>query len=271
MRPTRSSLVWVGRGARVWLAIVGVAGALPAVAADANVLFPTPLHIVRRVDEPITRTSTVVDQYCAGNRVVTVSGDRVAISDYDKQQLTEIDRAAGTYSITPFAELANAQAAVRATAAETKWEARPVAAKSSLETYELTSDGTTIEVSVDRRVPLSRDALDVLIGAAYPNARRPEHDAIVRAAGGLREAGLRQSANTAATQSSEYALPSEETITYEAEGERLVTHTAVVRVTSELPSTDLITIPPGAQLVESHTTRAARELRQLDQLPPRQH
>jgi hypothetical protein len=41
--------------------------ALPAVAAP--VLFPTPLHITREVTDPVTATTTVVDEYCHGNRI----------------------------------------------------------------------------------------------------------------------------------------------------------------------------------------------------------
>jgi hypothetical protein len=69
----------------------------------ANALFPRPLHLVRRVDDPISNTTATIDEYCAGNRVVTIRGSKVAIADYDAQQLTEIDHAAQTWSVnSPF-------------------------------------------------------------------------------------------------------------------------------------------------------------------------
>jgi hypothetical protein len=73
------------------------------VAFAANALFPRPLHLVRRVDDPISNTTATIDEYCAGNRVVTIRGSKVAIADYDVQQLTEIDHAALTWSVnSPF-------------------------------------------------------------------------------------------------------------------------------------------------------------------------
>ena len=39
-----------------------------------------------------------------------------------------------------------------------------------------------MRVGVDRNVALSKDALDVLIGAAYPNDRKPEDHVVLEAA-----------------------------------------------------------------------------------------
>lgn len=63
-----------------------VAAALAFLAAPfalgATALFPKPLHLVRRVDDPISKTIATIDEYCLGNRVVTVRGSKVAIADY---------------------------------------------------------------------------------------------------------------------------------------------------------------------------------------------
>src|SRR5258706_102436 len=81
--------------------------AVPAVAATA--LFPQPLHLVKRIDDPFAKKAITVDEYCYGNRIVTVSGDRVKIVDYDEQQVTEIDHGDGTYSVTRFDDIARAR------------------------------------------------------------------------------------------------------------------------------------------------------------------
>ena len=120
-------------------------------------LFPTPLHLVRRIDDPIARTSTTTDEYCYGDRIVTINGSRVAITDYAEQRLIEIDHQRVTYSITSFADIAKSRPAVP--------EAK-----------------TNVEVTVDRSVSLSREAVEALVGASYPNRHADEHDRILAAA-----------------------------------------------------------------------------------------
>src|SRR5688500_2496689 len=75
-------------------------------AAPARVLFPTNLHLTRQVQDPLSGKTVTIDEYCSGNRVVSVSGDKTVIADYDKQQLIEINRKEGTYSISRFDEVA---------------------------------------------------------------------------------------------------------------------------------------------------------------------
>jgi len=76
-----------------------VLAALSVLGGEA--LFPAPLHIVRRIDDPVSRRAITIHEYCAGNRIVTIDGERAVIVDYDAQQFVEIDRRAGTYSVTP--------------------------------------------------------------------------------------------------------------------------------------------------------------------------
>src|SRR5436305_2028175 len=83
-------------------------------AFGATLLFPKPLHLVRRIDDPISKTTATIDEYCVGNRVITVRGSKVGIADYDAQQLTEIDHAAQTWSVTPFADIAKSRTALDA-------------------------------------------------------------------------------------------------------------------------------------------------------------
>jgi hypothetical protein len=94
--------------------VAAVSLVVAPLAFGAGALFPRPLHLVRKVDDPISKTSATLDEYCIGNRVVTVRGAQVTIGDYEAQQLTEIDHAAQTWSVTPFADIAQSRAALDA-------------------------------------------------------------------------------------------------------------------------------------------------------------
>jgi len=114
----------------------------------------------------------------------------------------------------------------------------------------------SIEVGVDRSLTVSRDALEVLLGSAFPGTRRIEHEVILAAASGTSE--------------SAYALPVEQIIQVEADGEKLEFRSSILRVGNELPPADLVSIPTGARLVVSRMIAVQRELEQFDHppLPP---
>jgi hypothetical protein len=275
--------------------------AATALGASPAVLFPKPLHLVRTVEDPLARGTSTVDEYCVGNQVITVSGSRVAIADYDKQQLTEIDREAGTYSVTPFDAIAraNAEMARGALAAKARGSAAATIGATSarapkadafkatalgvraaaangrpLDSWQLVreeaNEKVTIDIGIDRRHALSRDAVEVLVGASYPSSRRDEHEALVRAASsGAREIGRRQpTGNSAAAEApaADYGLPVEQVFTFENGGTKLVVRNSIVDVTDDAPPAALLIIPPGSQLVESRVARMARELREADEL-----
>ena len=252
----------------------------------AEVLFPQPLHITRRIDDPISKTSTTVHEYCAGNQIVSVNGDRVTIVDYAKQEMTEIDRAAGTYSIARFDEVAKAipaapappsakkGVAANAEAPSRKWNARSLGAKTSpagrsMEAFEVAPetegvDKVRIEVGVDNRVRLSKNAVEALIGASFPNPKRDEHDAILRAASGGRAERRQLTANAASTAEPDYALPVEQTLSVAFEGTTITLRNSILDVREELPPDTVRQIPPGARQVESRAVRLVREARELD-------
>jgi hypothetical protein len=135
----------------------------------AAVLFPEALHVVRKIDDPIAQKVTTLHEYYSGNRVITTSedGTRVAIADYERSEITVVDRVAGTYSVAPF------------------------------------------------------DA-----------SRKPE--------------------------------PKTRTTTIEYGGEKIVIRNEVVRVTRELPPSDLLVVPPGSRRVESPAAALPRLLDELD-------
>jgi hypothetical protein len=248
-------------------------------AAPPHVLFPKNLHLTRQVIDPLTGSTTTIEEYCYGNRVVSVSGDKTVIADYDKQQITEINRKAGTYSISRFDEVASAGAAGQSSAAGAKrdrWTATPrgvrgSAAGRSVEQFDFAEDGPSgrkVEVGIDRSIALSEEAVEVLIGAAYPNPRLDEHEPLLRAAG-VREATRAITSNAeSAPKDATYGLPVTQAFTYSDSGSEITFRTAVTRIGSEAPPADALIIPPAATLVESHTAAVRRQLRELDHPTP---
>jgi hypothetical protein len=261
-------------------------------AAPSHVLFPKNLHLTRQVIDPLTGSTTTFEEYCYGNRVVSVSGDKTVIADYDKQQITEINRGAGTYSISRFDEVASvstvgesgtASASEQSVSGEAvkrdRWTATPRglrgSAGRSLEQFEFAEEGPSgrrIEVGIDRSIALSEEAVEVLIGAAYPNPRRDEHEPLLRAAG-VREAtrAITTNADTASANASDdatYGLPVTQAFTYSDSGSEITFRTAVTRIGSEAPPADALIIPPAAKQVESHTAAVRRQLRELDHPTP---
>jgi hypothetical protein len=243
-------------------------------AFGASALFPRALHLVRRVDDPISKTSATIDEYCAGNRVVTVRGAKVTVADYDTQQLTEIDHAAQTWSVTPFAEIAQSRVALDArmgatsAAPATRLTARSGQASgqtsSVVETFVDERSNRRLEIGIDRRVTLSRAAAEVLIGAAYPGKGSDEQEQILAAAGG---GGSVSAMSAGAAVAGTYGLVTERTLTIDVDGTKLVTHNSIVRVGDEMPPADATLVDPGARRIESRLTRLARELREIDTLP----
>jgi hypothetical protein len=248
---------------------------LPVSAATA--LFPKPLHLVKRIDDPFARAPKTVDEYCSGNRIVTVNGDRVTILDYDAQTLTEIDHARATYSITRFDEIANARPKVvtpkssitpRVTAAGM----RSSAGGRSVDSFEVEVPHTKMTVGFDRSVTLSRAAVEALLGSSYPNTRRPEHDAILGVAAPPARSGRIVANSVEKDEPADYALPSEQIITIDSDGGAVTLRTSVLRFDGDLPPQRAMLIEPGAKQIESPSSRFAREMKEADTIPvaPRQ-
>jgi len=254
-----------GRGVAAALAIL-----LSPLALCASTLFLKPLHLVRRVDDPISKTTATIDEYCLGNRVVTIHGSKVVIADYEAQELTEIDHAAQTWSVTPFADIAKSRTDLDARmsngAAPHSARLTALGRRTSGAVDAFVADDThrRLEIGFNRSVTLSRAAAEVLIGAAYPNTRGEESDAILDAAAN-RSSLSALSAGTPSEPS--YGLLVERTLTIVDGASTLVSHNTVVRVGDEMPPAEAMLIDPGAKRIESRLTRLARELRAVDSLP----
>lgn len=257
--------------------LIAIAIAVPLRGAA---LFPSPLHLVRQIEEPATGSKSTVDEYCEGNRIVTVArgGARVTIADYAAQELTEIARDRHEYSVTPFAEIARAsQDEVRVekslAATTTSWQTHLLGARSSLsgrsvDAYEIFRAEQSIEIAFDRSVPLTRAAAEVLLGGAYPSHPGSEHDALLQAARGT--AGSRPIASLSAAAADDvFALPVEQTVTRRAEGTSMVIRIVVTKVDAAVIPRELLSMDPDAKLVESRLTRMRRELAASETLPSR--
>jgi hypothetical protein len=257
-----------GTSVRRAAALIAVMLAATAAAAEP-VLFPTPLHIVRRVEDPITRRSSVVGEYCSGNRITSLAGTNVTTIDFARGEVVDVDRAATTYSVTTFKEIANASRHSVANIQASPWKVVTLASRTTdggrlAEVYEATKTTTvakvTVEISIDRHFPISHAAVEALIGSSYPNRRSDIHDAILEAAAPKRS----QRAAAMSSQTESYGLPVDETVTFEAGGEKSVSRTTVLLVDSAPVPPAALVIPPGASRVESRLTRFAKELERLD-------
>jgi hypothetical protein len=235
----------------------------------AEVMFARPLHITREISLPFTGQKRMVDEYCFGNRIVSISGNRTAIVDHAKQVITMIDFDGGTYSVTSFAAIASARErkaspihggeSLRADSGTvTAIGPRVVASRPADEVRAERREGPVsrvIHVSRDRQILIGREAAEALLGAGYPNAREESADVVLRAI----RAG---EAGTSATE--EYFLPLRYDVVIGVEGETVETRNVVVNIGSELPPTDRLAPPPGAKLVESDALAAPRLLEELD-------
>lgn len=249
---------WAGRKGVLFVLVV-----VAASASAAEVLFPEPLHFVRRVTG-IDGGVETLHEYCSGNQVVTISDSRVAVADYTKQELLELDRQSGTYSITTFAVLA--ATAPPATRSRASWKSTPVAAASMSGAVVLEGDGVTVELHPDDRVTVPRRALDVLLGAAWPNAPPAGHDAAVEA---LRVHHERRRFEPVATgaQEERFAIPSARIVTARVGPDLVRWKSEIVETDNARVPPEALVIPVGTRLVESRTVRMRRELDQLDRLP----
>ena len=235
-------------------------------ALAAGVLFPVPLHLTREITDPVSGVTTVVDEYCHGNRIVSITEDRTAVADHGAGTVVVIDFRARTWSETPFRELAAVRETPRRPAASAwRVERRGVRAVGSRsgDTFEIerTSGDAreTIRVTADRTVMLSRPAVEALLGIGYPNAGGEGEDPVIRAL-----------AADADGRGDRLRLPLEQVVRVESAGEVLESRNVVVRVGAELPPPVRMTPPPGARRVEARELAARDLLDELDRTPAAQ-
>lgn len=244
-------------------------------ASGAASLFARPLHLTREIVDPISGATSRVDEYYFANRAVTVRGQRTVIADYDRQELTEIDRAAATYSVTSFVDVAGAGSPRATTARATATTPQPMVERRGSgsragRTVDLFESGTAnaplhAEIAVAPDIALSSDAFDVVTGAAHPDAGG-EVARLSRAA--ARRGPARAQSLTASTQPDTYGLPLDLKLQWTEGGRSIEMENRVVRVGDEAVPPDLLAIPPGAQRVESQRLRVKSASEEIDAIRP---
>lgn len=246
--------------------------ATPSRSAAAEVLFPERLHLTRTVSDSLSGSTSIVEEYLQGNRMISIRGSRVSIADYEKGELTEIDHAANTYSITRFESIANARgnnAPALASRGASGWKRirneRVMQDGRDAELVELESPGARLRVVFDQRLKLSREAVSVLAGAAFPSLPSAESSAVIEAAA-VKPAVSTQSLD-ASTKGAGYRLMLGQSTEFEIGGERVRLEQKITRVESESAPLETIAIPRGARLVESPLVRVQKELEAMDRIP----
>ena len=271
----RDARVW--RGSTTGIVCVVMSLVAPALFGAEPMLFPKPLHVTREIRLPLTKKPSVVEEYYYGNRMLSQSGDRVAVADYAKGVLTQINRKSGTYSITRFEEIAQVNGGTRkvATQAANTWRtftSTPDSVAGRTGDVTISERGAekhreSIRVTSDREITLSKAAAEVVLGIAWPNSAPAEADLVL---GSLRAKGFRansQSTTAAATSDDVYRLPLEQVTELDVDGETVTQRVRVLRVGNELPPPDLEAIPAGAKQVDSKYVESRRMLDELDRPP----
>ncbi|HEU5163022.1 MAG TPA: hypothetical protein VFV54_07750 [Thermoanaerobaculia bacterium] len=257
---------------------IAVAGLLVLIASTANgaePLFPEPLHLTREIQDPITERTTVVEEYFFGDRAVSTAGAVTVIVDYSKGETIRIDRGNGTWSVATLDDLARAArgSGARANAGgDAGWT---IAAggtdrrgSRNVSVYRATPSSTAggprveIEIAIDHAVELTRAGAEVIAGAAWPNERSSEANAILRAAEG--EGVVARSAAGAATSADRIGLPLDVTMRWRDGDEDLRFVNRVIRVGSERPPPEALAIARGSRRVDDPRVATAALLDALD-------
>ncbi len=254
--------------AGVSCALLLLSVSVPAEAAAP--LFPKAFHVVREVNDSLTGHVTRVDEYFAGDQVITINGDKTAIADYAKQELTEIDRGKATYSIASFAQLAAALPAppVRPAAKTPAIEHRGSERRAGRNVEVMIADDATnalhAEIAVDHSISLSKDAFEVVAGGAFPRNGGPAVDLLRGAAANPRSRIASQSTTSGDT----FAMPIEQKLQWNLHGESVEVTLKVITIDDQQPSPQLIVIPAGARRVEAKAIEAKRAATDADALVP---
>ena len=242
---------------------------LTASMAAEEALFPSPLHLTRRIMDPFSEQPVIVEEFCQGNRVVSVIGPVTAIADYAAGTLTRIDRDARTFSVTSFADLARSGPAgivKRPGVSQQPWR---VSSSGRGEVGGRTAERVVIErqvgggrheleIATDPLVLMSRPAAEALLGFGFPAAPRAAEAELIFGAlskgGGGSRSGLQG-----------VGLPLAQIERFSSEGEELESRNEVTRVGSEGIDPKLLEVPAGSVRVELEQLDVWRKLEEVDQ------
>lgn len=238
-----------------------------SVSASAQI-FTKSLHLTRSIDDPISGTKHSIDEYLIGNRMVSVTGEKTVIVDYGSSQITIINRADSTYSVSTFEQYASSRPAPRSSAAKQRdvsadWKIDGAAPETHagrmadvvIARPNARNEIASVRIAAARDIELSGDALSALTGSRYPSTADDTQKLVQHAV---------QRNAAAAKDVARFALPLETTITYDVAGQQLVFKNEVTAVREEEPAPQLVEIPAGAKRVDSPFIAVERELDQLD-------
>lgn len=247
--------------------------AIPFVATADEPLFPQPLHIVRVVDDPVAGRSMTLEEYYAGNRVVAISGELVAIADYAAETLTRVDRAGGTFSVVRFADLAAARGELvperrlamtsESSPSHFRGAATHLGRSVELHRADLGDAAGSVEIAVDRSFTLSARALEIVTGSAWPTPPTQQGRAVLSATAPSSE--LRGISSQSVRG---HGLPVLVRTTLRMGSDTLTVENRVESIDSATVPPEMTAIPPGASEVPHPDVEAARRLRELDTIAP---
>lgn len=244
--------------------------------AAEDALFPSPLHLTRRITDPFSEQPVIVEEFCEGSRIVSVIGTVISIADYSGGgTLTRIDRQARTFSVSSFRDLTRSRPAEKmsaSVAAQQPWkvisDGKGKLAGREVERVVIQRgiDGTeggqqSIEIAVDPDILLSRGSVETLLGFSFPAAPRTEQAELIFGA-------LSKSGSAALPARKMVGLPVAQIERFSFDGENLESRSEVIRVGTETIDPGLVEIPAGSMRIELEELEVWRKLQEADQ-PPR--
>src|SRR5581483_7714803 len=113
-------------------------------------------------------------------------------------------------------------------------------------------------------IVLSKDAFEVVAGAAFPRNGGAAADLLRGAAQNPRSRMATESTASGDT----YAMPIEQTLRWTVQGESVEVTTRVITLDDQQPAPQLIVIPAGARRIEAKAIEAKRIAADSDSLVP---
>ena len=224
-----------------FMGALALALSLP-VQAQAEAPFARPLHIQRIVHDPISQTTSAIDEYYVGHQVVAVRGNRVVIVDHHKRTITEIDRERSSWSESALSPKTPPRRVP-------ELRERRLDADGTIHLQLADHDIAAISVDVDRSVPLTRAAVGLLVNEAGSS-----RDTFVTQAAGTNGEG--------------WFLPTRIERRFVVAGEEIWAVEELRFVAWEAPPAELLRLPQGANREMSRSDRLEQVLVDIEE--PRQ-
>lgn len=225
---------------------VALALSLP-ILAQSDGSYSRPLHVQRIVHDPITGSSSTIDEYYVGNQIVAVRGGRVVIVDRQKGTVTEIDRGRSSWSESGLSTPLMARQGT-AGAATPRIREQRIGGDGTLTLQFENHEVSSIRLNLDRGIRLSSDAVAAIVGGTSPSSY----------VSGLVVDATKDGEGQA-------FLPSRIERTFDVGGEELVLVEELRFVAWEAPPAELLRLPEGAKREVSRADRVGQALADLEE------